>query len=126
MPDDETINQMIARVEDEFELFQKMDIERRREEAKLGSARKSRLIEEAELPDWLVKEDDEVDRWTYDEPEESVLGRGSRQRKEVDYTDSLTEKEWLKVGTTDIISMTLLCQAYSRLKKLERFEKKKK
>lgn len=24
------------------------------------------------------------------------LGRGSRQRKEVDYTDSLTEKEWLK------------------------------
>lgn len=25
-----------------------------------------------------------------------LLGRGSRQRKEVDYTDSLTEKEWLK------------------------------
>lgn len=24
------------------------------------------------------------------------MGRGSRQRKEVDYTDSLTEKEWLK------------------------------
>lgn len=103
VPDDETINQMIARVEDEFELFQKMDIERRREEAKLGSARKSRLIEEAELPDWLVKEDDEVDRWTYDEPEESLLGRGTRQRKEVDYTDSLTEKEWLKVGITYII-----------------------
>lgn len=27
---------------------------------------------------------------------DSVQGRGSRQRKEVDYTDSLTEKEWLK------------------------------
>lgn len=97
VPDDDTINHMIARAEDEFELFQKMDIERRREEAKLGSARKSRLIEEAELPDWLVKEDDEVDRWTYDDPDESLLGRGSRQRKEVDYTDSLTEKEWLEV-----------------------------
>lgn len=88
---------MVARTESEFELFQKMDLERRREEAKLGSARKSRLIEESELPDWLVKEDDEVDRWTYDDAEDSLLGRGTRQRKEVDYTDSLTEKEWLKV-----------------------------
>ncbi|KAF5276830.1 hypothetical protein FQA39_LY06382 [Lamprigera yunnana] len=96
VPDDETINQMIARSEDEFDLFQKMDLERRREEAKLGPARKSRLLEETELPDWLVKEDDEVDRWNYDEPEESLLGRGTRQRKEVDYSDSLTEKEWLK------------------------------
>lgn len=39
-----------------------------------------------------------VERWTYDENEDSILGRGSRQRKEVDYTDSLTEKEWLKVS----------------------------
>ena len=28
-----------------------------------------------------------------------VFGKGSRQRKEVDYTDSLTEKQWLKVCT---------------------------
>lgn len=97
MPDDETVNQMIARSENEFELFQRMDLERRREDAKLGAARKSRLIEESELPDWLVKEDDEVERWADYESEESFLGRGSRQRKEVDYTDSLTEKEWLKV-----------------------------
>lgn len=97
MPDDETVNQMVARTESEFELFQKMDLERRREEAKLGSARKSRLLEISELPDWLVKEDDEVERWGYDDVEDSLLGRGTRQRKEVDYTDSLTEKEWLKV-----------------------------
>lgn len=88
---------MVARTEAEFELFQKMDLERRREEAKQGTSRKSRLLEESELPDWLVKEDDEVDRWGYDDPEDSLLGRGTRQRKEVDYTDSLTEKEWLKV-----------------------------
>lgn len=98
VPDDETVNQMVARTEAEFELFQKMDLERRREEAKLGPARKSRLLEESELPDWLVKEDDEVDRWGYDDTEDSLLGRGTRQRKEVDYTDSLTEKEWLKVS----------------------------
>lgn len=86
---------MIARNEGEFELFQKLDLERRREEAKLGAARKPRLLEESELPNWLVKEDDEVDTWNYEETE-SVLGRGTRQRKEVDYTDSLTEKEWMK------------------------------
>lgn len=88
---------MVARTEAEFELFQKMDLERRREEAKLGPARKSRLIEENELPDWLVKDEDEVDRWNYDDQDDSLLGRGTRQRKEVDYSDSLTEKEWLKV-----------------------------
>ncbi|XP_017784542.1 PREDICTED: ATP-dependent helicase brm isoform X2 [Nicrophorus vespilloides] len=96
VPDDENVNQMVARSEAEFEIFQKMDLERRREEAKLGSARKGRLLEESELPDWLVKEDDEVECWAYEDPEESILGRGTRQRKEVDYTDSLTEKEWLK------------------------------
>ncbi|XP_046739916.1 ATP-dependent helicase brm isoform X3 [Diprion similis] len=101
VPDDETVNQMIARSEGEFEKFQKLDLERRREEAKLGPNRKSRLLEEAELPDWLVKDDDEVERWTYEEDEERFLGRGSRQRKEVDYTDSLTEKEWLKAIDDD-------------------------
>lgn len=33
--------------------------------------------------------------WNYLD-EDETLGRGSRQRKEVDYTNSLTEKEWLK------------------------------
>lgn len=51
---------MIARSVDEFESFQKMDLERRREEAKFGPNRKSRLIEISELPEWLVKDEDEV------------------------------------------------------------------
>lgn len=88
VPDDEMINLMISRSDDELELFKKMDIERK------DLDKRPRLITEDELPDWLVKEDDEVDRWNYEE--DSILGRGSRQRKEVDYTDSLTEKEWLK------------------------------
>ncbi|XP_031623393.1 ATP-dependent helicase brm isoform X3 [Contarinia nasturtii] len=89
VPDDEMINLMISRSDEELELFKKMDIERKEHDGD-----KTRLISEDELPDWLVKEDDEVDRWNYEE--DSILGRGSRQRKEVDYTDSLTEKEWLK------------------------------
>lgn len=88
---------MVARSEAEFDLFQKMDLERKRDDAKLGASRKSRLLEISELPDWLVKEDDEVDAWNY-EDNESILGRGTRHRKEVDYTDSLTEKDWLNVS----------------------------
>lgn len=89
---------MLARSEAEFEIFQKMDLERRREEAKSGVQRKSRLVEENELPEWLLKGEEELERLAYEEEEaEQFLGRGSRQRKEVDYTDSLTEREWLKV-----------------------------
>uniref|UniRef100_K1P321 Putative global transcription activator SNF2L4 n=1 Tax=Magallana gigas TaxID=29159 RepID=K1P321_MAGGI len=95
VPDDETINQMLARSEDEFDLYQKMDIERRREEAR-NPNRKPRLIEEAELPTWILKDEKEVERLTYEEEEDKLFGRGSRQRKEVDYSDSLTEKQWIK------------------------------
>ncbi|XP_073841834.1 ATP-dependent helicase brm [Musca autumnalis] len=94
VPDDEMINMMIGRSEEEIELFKKMDIERKAEDERLHPGRE-RLIDESELPDWLTKDDDEVERWhTYDE--DTILGRGSRQRKEVDYTDSLTEKELLR------------------------------
>ncbi|CAG2053427.1 unnamed protein product [Timema podura] len=97
VPDDETVNQMIARCEAEFELFQKMDIDRRQQEESLGECSRPRLMGEQELPTWLVKEEEEVEKWTGEEEEEErYYGRGSRQRKEVDYTDSLTEKEWLK------------------------------
>jgi len=33
-----------------------------------------------------------------EEDEEKTFGRGERQRKEVDYSDALTEKQWLRVG----------------------------
>lgn len=94
---------MVARNEDEFQLFQKMDTERKAEEETLGQHRKHRLIQEAELPDWLIKHDDEVETWSFDDPE-TLLGRGTRQRKEVDYADSLTEKEWLKVRNVNTFS----------------------
>jgi len=96
VPDDETVNQMLARGEGEFELYQRMDIERRREEARLGQARKPRLMEEDELPAWMSVEEEEVERMTAEEEPEGPSGRGNRQKKDVDYGDSLTEKEWLK------------------------------
>lgn len=89
MPEDEVINMMISRSDDELELFKKIDAERKE------CAVKERLICDYELPDWLTKAEEEIEKWD-EEDEVAIFGRGSRARKEVDYTDSLTEKEWLK------------------------------
>ncbi|TKR64987.1 hypothetical protein L596_025452 [Steinernema carpocapsae] len=97
VPDDETINQMIARNEDEFELFQKIDLDRRRQEAS-EVKRKPRLIEDDEIPPNIIKASEEFDE---------ILEKGSsktedetphrRKRKEVDYSqDLLSDREWLK------------------------------
>jgi len=97
-PDDEVVNQMIARSEAEFEQFQQMDIDRRRLEAGAGSERKPRLIEESELPPFLLQDDDELDELEAQEKaeKESDLVRGNRARKETNYDDQLSEKDWLK------------------------------
>ncbi|XP_036381989.1 probable global transcription activator SNF2L2 isoform X3 [Megalops cyprinoides] len=95
VPDDETLNQMIARNEEEFELFMRMDMDRRREDAR-NPKRKPRLMEEDELPSWIIKDDAEVERLTCEEEEEKIFGRGSRHRRDVDYSDALTEKQWLR------------------------------
>ncbi|CAF1187630.1 unnamed protein product [Rotaria sordida] len=95
VPDDEVINQMIARSEDEYNLFNRMDRERRHAEARMPN-RKPRLFELSELPAWLTKDPKELENALIDQETLDLLGRGTRQRKEVDYSDSLTEKEWLK------------------------------
>ncbi|KAK9522138.1 hypothetical protein VZT92_018623 [Zoarces viviparus] len=95
IPDDETLNQMIARNEDEFELFMRMDMDRRREEAR-NPKRKPRLMEDDELPSWIIRDEAEIERLTYEEESEKMFGRGSRCRRDVDYSDALTEKQWLR------------------------------
>uniref|UniRef100_G3PU79 SWI/SNF related, matrix associated, actin dependent regulator of chromatin, subfamily a, member 4 n=1 Tax=Gasterosteus aculeatus aculeatus TaxID=481459 RepID=G3PU79_GASAC len=122
VPDDETVNQMIARSEEEFEQFMRMDLDRRREEAR-NPRRKPRLMEEDELPTWIMKDDAEVERLTCEEEEEKMFGRGSRQRKEVDYSDSLTEKQWLKAieeGTLDEIEDEVRHKKTTRKRKRDR------
>lgn len=51
---------------------------------------------------WMMKDESEVERLTYEEEAEKLfgLGRGSRNRKDVDYSDALTDKEWLRVSPT--------------------------
>ena len=38
----------------------------------------------------------QVEQLSYEVNEERLFGRGSRQRREVDYSETLTEREWLK------------------------------
>lgn len=90
-----------------------MDLDRRREEAR-NPRRKPRLMEEDELPTWIMKDDAEVERLTCEEEEEKMFGRGSRQRKEVDYSDSLTEKQWLKVISLMRKGLTASYQMYTQ------------
>ncbi|KAJ8253989.1 hypothetical protein COCON_G00206010 [Conger conger] len=122
VPDDETVNQMIARSEEEFDHFMRMDLDRRREEAR-NPKRRPRLMEEDELPTWIMKDDAEVERLTCEEEEEKMFGRGSRQRKEVDYSDSLTEKQWLKAieeGTLEEIEEEVRHKKTTRKRKRDR------
>lgn len=58
VPDDETVNQMIARSETEFELFQRSDAERKKRDVEEET--KPRLMEESELPEWLLRDDEDV------------------------------------------------------------------
>ncbi|ULT95326.1 hypothetical protein L3Y34_004211 [Caenorhabditis briggsae] len=100
VPDDETVNQMVARSEDEFSLFQSMDIDRRREES-LQQNRKPRLLEEMEIPDDIVKLS-----FNYEEMEKArEEGREvvdqtpnqRRRRKEIDYaSDLMTEEQFMR------------------------------
>lgn len=87
----EQINRSLARGDDEFEFFQQIDTELKEE----SGGRTRLLVDEKELPAWVLKPEQEV------KPKEQIEaeyiqehGRGRRKRKEVVYDDNLTEKEW--------------------------------
>uniref|UniRef100_A0A1I8JMH7 Reverse transcriptase domain-containing protein n=1 Tax=Macrostomum lignano TaxID=282301 RepID=A0A1I8JMH7_9PLAT len=97
--DDETINQMLARSEEEFKVYQRMDKERHDD--------RPRLLSQDELPPWIssIEEETATSSLIDDgEDSESCSGFGKRQRKEVDYTDSLTDQQFIRAiqeGTLD-------------------------
>lgn len=87
----EEINRRLARSEDEYELFQRVD-----EELENSAGGRSRLvIDESELPDWVFKpEREEKQKKQHDADYDIEHGRGRRKRKPVIYDDNLTEREW--------------------------------
>uniref|UniRef100_A0A7E4V5K5 Helicase domino n=1 Tax=Panagrellus redivivus TaxID=6233 RepID=A0A7E4V5K5_PANRE len=85
VPDDEAINNLIARGDSEFDLFQQMDAERQAKEAAAGF---DRLLREDEIPQNIIqssKDFDEAEEHRNDTP--VMLDSDSRRaRKKVDYT----------------------------------------
>uniref|UniRef100_A0A0N5ALU6 SNF2-family ATP dependent chromatin remodeling factor snf21 n=1 Tax=Syphacia muris TaxID=451379 RepID=A0A0N5ALU6_9BILA len=106
VPDDETINQMVARSEEEFDLFQKMDIERRRQEASEPN-RKPRLVEHDDIPSGILKTSEEFmanEKKPQKEKLQSLIQPiGRRHHKEVDYSqDLMSDRDWLKSLDEDV------------------------
>ena len=97
---DEEINEIIARSDEEQRLFSEMDIERERDAAAAWKAAGNRgkppppLIALEELPECYRTdepfgvEDDTIE----------VEGRGARKRAVVNYNDGLSDDQWAMVS----------------------------
>ncbi|KAJ2971649.1 hypothetical protein NQ176_g7585 [Zarea fungicola] len=96
MEDDE-LNMLLARSDEEIATFQKLDEERHKEGLYGGPKGKPRLMGEDELPEIYLSEGNPVP----EETEDLVLGRGARERTKVKYDDGLTEEQWLMAVDDD-------------------------
>ncbi|XP_077246989.1 SNF2/Brahma-type chromatin-remodeling protein CHR12 [Tasmannia lanceolata] len=93
VPSEREINRLAARTEEEYWLFEKMDDERRQRENY-----RSRLMEEHEVPDWAYTVPNKGDKTKGDQDKDpsNTQITGKRRRKEVVYTDLLSDVQWLK------------------------------
>ncbi|QPH01581.1 hypothetical protein C2857_005784 [Epichloe festucae Fl1] len=98
--EDEELNMMLARSDEEIIAFQKIDEERAQDPiygTATGNKAKPRLMGEDELPELYLNEGNVVE----EEVDDSVLGRGARERTKVHYDDGLTEEQWLMAVDDD-------------------------
>jgi ATP-dependent helicase STH1/SNF2 len=93
--DDDELNEILARNDDELTLFKKIDKDRDREGLYGKGKKLPRLIAEEELP-LIYQEKSEILRKAK-QHEEVFMGRGARDRGEVVYTDGLTDDQWSMV-----------------------------
>ncbi|KAF2720531.1 chromatin remodeling complex SWI/SNF component SWI2 [Polychaeton citri CBS 116435] len=94
--DDDDLNVLMARSEDEIGVFQRLDRQRAKD-PKYGADKKlPRLLGESELPEIYMNEDNPVV-----EEIEFNYGRGARERTKVKYDDGLTEEQWLDAVDAD-------------------------
>ena len=95
--DDDDLNMITSRSDDEMIVFQKLDQERYADpEYGTGPNTMSRLMQEDELPDIYLQEDNPIA-----EDFEELAGRGARERTRVKYDDGLTEEQWLMAVDDD-------------------------
>ena len=89
--DDDDLNMIMSRSEEEMGIFQAIDAERAKNAVYgNGPGQLPRLLGEDELPDIYMQEDNPVT-----EEIEEIAGRGARERTRIKYDDGLTEEQWL-------------------------------
>lgn len=95
--DDDELNEILARSEDEKKLFTEMDTERLLQEKMISreGGYSNRLITKAELPEVFTE-----DISHHFEKDTKELGR-VREKKQVKYDDGLTEEQWLMAMDDD-------------------------
>ncbi|KAG9233451.1 putative chromatin structure-remodeling complex subunit snf21 [Amylocarpus encephaloides] len=97
--DDEDLNMILARSDNELTVFRQMDEVRAKDPvygANAGKNRMPRLMAESELPELYMSDGNPIP----DEVEE-IKGRGARERTRVKYDDGLTEEQWLNAVDDD-------------------------
>ncbi|KAJ5689163.1 Chromatin structure-remodeling complex subunit snf21 [Penicillium macrosclerotiorum] len=90
--DDDDLNEIMARSEEEIGIFQEIDRKRLETDEYGPGKRYPRLMCEEELPDIYMQEDEPVAEVT----ETEVYGRGARERKVKRYDDGMTEEQFLR------------------------------
>ncbi|KAJ5795107.1 HAS subgroup [Penicillium paradoxum] len=95
--DDDELNEIMARSEEEIPIFQEIDRQRIATDQYGPGHRYPRLMSEQELPEIYMQEDNPVT----EEVEVEVTGRGARERKVTKYDDGLTEEQWLMAVDAD-------------------------
>lgn len=94
--DDDYLNGIMARSDEELIAFRKIDAERAKDPDYGPDRKLPRLMAENELPDIYLQEDNPVA-----EEIEEIAGRGARERTRVKYDDGLTEEQWLMAVDDD-------------------------
>ena len=94
--DDDDLNVIMSRSDEEMVLFQAMDAEKANDPVYGVNGTTSRLMGEDELPDIYLNEENPVA-----EEIEEYAGRGARERTRIKYDDGLTEEQWLMAVDDD-------------------------
>jgi ATP-dependent helicase STH1/SNF2 len=99
---DEEINEIISRSEEETLIFHEMDLQRERDLAEQWKAQGHRgkppppLMQLEELPECYRTDAP----FEVKEEEEGPEGRGARRRNVVSYNDGLSDEQWAMVSTS--------------------------
>ncbi|KAH8495822.1 hypothetical protein H0E87_018849 [Populus deltoides] len=91
VPSEREINRLAARSQEEFRIFEDMDKDRRKKEDY-----RSRLMEEHEVPEWAYQAPDNKEDKAKGFEQNSTGVLGKRRRKEVIYSDTLSDLQWIK------------------------------